>query len=74
MAGRRRRHAVTLRCRDAQESITAIAPHLGVGRSTLYRALAACGEAIATGREPGITQGSYERTEEAVRRSTSPRV
>ncbi|MER5619024.1 helix-turn-helix domain-containing protein [Streptomyces sp. NPDC002215] len=29
--------AVALRRRDAKESVTAIAGHLGVGRSTLYR-------------------------------------
>ncbi|MFE7712492.1 helix-turn-helix domain-containing protein [Streptomyces sp. NPDC057486] len=33
--------AVALRRRDANESVTAIARHLGVGRSTLYRVLAA---------------------------------
>ncbi|MEV8535843.1 recombinase family protein [Streptomyces sp. NPDC051211] len=43
--------AVALRRRDAKESVTAIAEHLGVGRSTLYRTLAAYDEATAsTGR------------------------
>ncbi|MFF2852053.1 helix-turn-helix domain-containing protein [Streptomyces sp. NPDC058001] len=32
---------VTLRRRDTQESVTAIRAHLGIGRSTLYRTLAA---------------------------------
>nr|WP_309136681.1 helix-turn-helix domain-containing protein [Streptomyces sp. FT05W] len=45
--------AIALRRRDAKESVTAIAAHLGVGRSTLYRALPAYVEAIAAGREPG---------------------
>lgn len=40
--------AVALRRRDAKESVTAIAKHLGVGRSTLYRTLAAYDEAAAT--------------------------
>ncbi|MER7669630.1 recombinase family protein [Kitasatospora sp. NPDC096128] len=40
--------AIALRRRDADEPITAIAKHLGVGRSTLYRALAAHDE----GQEP----------------------
>ncbi|MFH8405303.1 helix-turn-helix domain-containing protein [Streptomyces sp. NPDC018019] len=31
-----------------KESVTAIAEHLGVGRSTLYRTLAAYDEAMAT--------------------------
>lgn len=39
--------AVALRRRDAKESVTAIAEHLGVGRSTLYRILAAYDEAAA---------------------------
>lgn len=43
--------AVALRRRDAKESVTAIAGHLGIRRSTLYRALSAYDEAIATGRE-----------------------
>ncbi|MGW0393859.1 helix-turn-helix domain-containing protein [Streptomyces sp. NPDC003042] len=43
--------AVALRRRDAKESVTTIASHLGVGRSTLYRTLSAYDEAIATGRE-----------------------
>ncbi|MET9468876.1 helix-turn-helix domain-containing protein [Streptomyces sp. NPDC006544] len=42
--------AVALRRRDAKEPVTAIASHLGVGRSTLYRTLSANDE--ATGREP----------------------
>ncbi|MEU9498787.1 recombinase family protein [Streptomyces sp. NPDC048196] len=40
--------AVALRRRDANEPVTTIARHLGVGRSTLYRTLAAYGEAAAT--------------------------
>ncbi|WP_078990989.1 helix-turn-helix domain-containing protein [Streptomyces sp. XY413] len=40
--------AVALRRRDANEPVTAIAERLGVGRSTLYRTLAAYDEAIAT--------------------------
>ncbi|MET9700018.1 recombinase family protein [Streptomyces sp. NPDC006529] len=40
--------AVALRRRDAKESITASASRLGVGRSTLYRTLAAYDEAAAT--------------------------
>ncbi|MER5930996.1 helix-turn-helix domain-containing protein [Streptomyces sp. NPDC002054] len=40
------------RRRDAKESVTAIAAHLSVGRSTLYRILAAHDEAIATGCKP----------------------
>ncbi|MGO4456590.1 recombinase family protein [Streptomyces sp. M-16] len=40
--------AVALRRRDAKESVTAIAAHLGIGRSTLYRTLAAYDEATAT--------------------------
>ncbi|MFJ9944178.1 recombinase family protein [Streptomyces erythrochromogenes] len=40
--------AVALRRRDAKESVTAIAEHLGVGRSTRYRTLAAYDEAAAT--------------------------
>ncbi|WUF75043.1 recombinase family protein [Streptomyces nojiriensis] len=40
--------AVALRRRDAKESVTAIAAHLGVGRSTLYRTLSAYDEATAT--------------------------
>ncbi|MFJ4843299.1 helix-turn-helix domain-containing protein [Streptomyces sp. NPDC088746] len=43
--------AVALRRRDAKESVTAIPEHLGVGRSTLYRTLAAYDEATtSTGR------------------------
>ncbi|MFF4323193.1 helix-turn-helix domain-containing protein [Streptomyces sp. NPDC001568] len=38
--------AVALRRRDAEESVTSIARHLGIGRSTLYRTLAAYDEAI----------------------------
>ncbi|MEU3350969.1 helix-turn-helix domain-containing protein [Streptomyces sp. NPDC037389] len=38
--------AVVLRRRDTKESVTAIAEHLGVGRSTLYRTLAAYDEAV----------------------------
>ncbi|MFJ9079358.1 recombinase family protein [Streptomyces sp. NPDC102278] len=49
--------AVALRRRDAEESVTAIAKHLGVGRSTLYRTLAAYDEAITTGREPDSPKG-----------------
>ncbi len=45
--------AAALRRRDAKESVTVIAAHLGIGRSTLYRTLSAYDEAIATGREPG---------------------
>jgi predicted DNA-binding transcriptional regulator YafY len=40
--------AVALRRRDTTESVTAIARRLGVGRSTLYRDLAAYDEAAAT--------------------------
>ncbi|MFD7030216.1 helix-turn-helix domain-containing protein [Streptomyces sp. NPDC059917] len=40
--------AVALRCRDTGEPVTAIARHLGVGRSTLYRTLSAYDEATAT--------------------------
>ncbi|WP_314249929.1 helix-turn-helix domain-containing protein [Streptomyces kutzneri] len=47
--------AVALGRRDAEESVTAIAKHLGVGRSTLYRTLAAYGEAAATTDAPRIT-------------------
>ncbi|WP_053687294.1 recombinase family protein [Streptomyces sp. IGB124] len=47
--------AVALRRRDAKESITAIAEHLGVGRSTLYRTLSAYDEAAATTDAPRIT-------------------
>ncbi|NEB59734.1 recombinase family protein [Streptomyces sp. SID8111] len=46
--------AVALRRRDANEPVTSIARRLGVGRSTLYRTLAAYDEAIATGREPDV--------------------
>ncbi|OKK14926.1 hypothetical protein AMK09_26460 [Streptomyces sp. CB02488] len=38
--------AVALRRRDAEESVTSIARYLGIGRSTLYRTLAAYDEAI----------------------------
>ncbi|KOU59203.1 hypothetical protein ADK96_33150 [Streptomyces sp. IGB124] len=44
--------AVALRRRDAKESITAIAEHLGVGRPTLYRTLSAYDEATATREIP----------------------
>ncbi|MFC9295748.1 recombinase family protein [Streptomyces sp. NPDC057011] len=44
--------AVALRRRDANESVTSIARHLGVGRSTLYRTLAAYDGAIATRESP----------------------
>ncbi|MCX5174449.1 helix-turn-helix domain-containing protein [Streptomyces virginiae] len=37
---------IALRRRDAKESVTAIAARLGVGRSTLYRTLAAYDEAV----------------------------
>ncbi|MFZ3494673.1 recombinase family protein [Streptomyces sp. 5.8] len=40
--------AVALRRRHVKESVTAIAAHLGIGRSTLYRTLAAYDEAAAT--------------------------
>ncbi|MFI6986755.1 recombinase family protein [Embleya sp. NPDC050154] len=40
--------AVALRRRDADESVTSIARRLGIGRSTLYRTLAAYNEALAT--------------------------
>jgi hypothetical protein len=40
--------AVALRRRDAREPVTSIAAHLGIGRSTLYRTLAAYDEASAT--------------------------
>ncbi|MFB6560787.1 recombinase family protein [Streptomyces sp. NPDC056400] len=62
--------AVALRRRDAKESVTAIAKHLGVGRSTLYRTLAAYDEAAATWRTrngsrtirspPPRYEGSYQ--------------
>lgn len=39
---------VALRHRDAKESVTSIAEHLGIDRSTLYRTLAAYDEAAAT--------------------------
>ncbi|MER6409446.1 helix-turn-helix domain-containing protein [Streptomyces viridosporus] len=45
--------AVALRRRDANEPVTSIARHLGVGRSTLYRTLAAYDEAAATMTSPG---------------------
>ncbi|WP_201301871.1 recombinase family protein [Streptomyces tendae] len=44
--------AVALRRRDAKESVTAIAEHLGICHSTLYRTLTTYDEAIATSREP----------------------
>ncbi|MCL7492616.1 MULTISPECIES: helix-turn-helix domain-containing protein [Streptomyces] len=47
--------AVALRRRDAKESVTAIAAHLGVGRSTLYRTLAAYDEAATTTGERDST-------------------
>ncbi|MCM2392741.1 helix-turn-helix domain-containing protein [Streptomyces albipurpureus] len=50
--------AVALRRRDTKESVTAIAEHLGVGGSTLYRTLAAYDEAIATGREPSTPRST----------------
>ncbi|WP_328765327.1 helix-turn-helix domain-containing protein [Streptomyces sp. NBC_00272] len=40
--------AVALRRREAEESVTSIARHLGIGRSTLYRTLAAYDEAAET--------------------------
>ncbi|MFJ1805752.1 MULTISPECIES: helix-turn-helix domain-containing protein [unclassified Streptomyces] len=43
--------AVALRRRDAKESVTVVAEHLGVGRSTLYRTLAAYDEAAVTRSE-----------------------
>ncbi|MET9519464.1 hypothetical protein [Streptomyces sp. NPDC002994] len=43
--------AVALWRRDAKESVTAIAVHLGIGRSTPHRTFAAYDEAVATGRE-----------------------
>ncbi|MCX5417867.1 helix-turn-helix domain-containing protein [Streptomyces sp. NBC_00059] len=49
--------AVALRRRDAKESVTAIAEHLGVGSSTLYRTLPAYDEAVATGHEPDSPTG-----------------
>ncbi|MFH9575680.1 helix-turn-helix domain-containing protein [Streptomyces sp. NPDC017454] len=49
--------AVALRRRAAKESVTAIAAHLGAGRSTLYRTLSAYDEAIAT---QGETLGDRE--------------
>ncbi|MCB5166973.1 helix-turn-helix domain-containing protein [Streptomyces bambusae] len=39
-----RRHPATLRRCDAKESVTAIARHLGIGRSTLYRTVASYDE------------------------------
>ncbi|BDH12794.1 recombinase family protein [Streptomyces hygroscopicus] len=47
--------AVALRRRDAKAPVTAIAPHLGVGRSTLYRTLAAYDEAATTTGERDST-------------------
>ncbi|MFH8582276.1 helix-turn-helix domain-containing protein [Streptomyces zaomyceticus] len=44
--------AVALCRRDAKEPVTSIARHLGVGRSTLYRTLAAYDEAAATMSSP----------------------
>ncbi|MGW7342819.1 helix-turn-helix domain-containing protein [Streptomyces sp. NPDC054854] len=44
--------AVALRRRDAEESVTSLARHLGIGRSTLYRTLAAYDDAIATRESP----------------------
>ncbi|THA74880.1 helix-turn-helix domain-containing protein [Streptomyces sp. A0592] len=44
--------AGALRRRDAKDSVTAIARHLGIGRCTLYRTFAAYDRAIATGQEP----------------------
>ncbi|MFC9595994.1 helix-turn-helix domain-containing protein [Streptomyces sp. NPDC056944] len=46
--------AVALRRRDAKESVTAIARHLGIGCSSLYRTFAAYDEAVVTGREPTV--------------------
>ncbi|MCX4821593.1 recombinase family protein [Streptomyces sp. NBC_01142] len=43
--------AVALRRRDAQESVTAIAAHLGIGRPALYQTLAAYDEASAATSE-----------------------
>ncbi|WP_331764349.1 recombinase family protein [Streptomyces sp. NBC_01506] len=47
--------AVALRRRDAKEPVTSIARHLGVGRSTLYRTLAAYDEAATTTAAPRTT-------------------
>ncbi|MFE1228106.1 recombinase family protein [Streptomyces sp. NPDC058745] len=44
--------AVALRRRDAKESVASIARQLGVGRSPLYRTLAAYDAAIATRESP----------------------
>lgn len=46
--------AVALPRRNTKESVTAIAAHLGVGRSTLYRTQGAHDKAIA-GHEPDST-------------------
>ncbi|GAA1328704.1 hypothetical protein GCM10009647_066960 [Streptomyces sanglieri] len=45
--------AVALRRRDARESVTAIAKHLGIGCSTLYRTLAAYDESVTVSQEFG---------------------
>ncbi|MFF9527100.1 hypothetical protein ACF1DV_34765 [Streptomyces achromogenes] len=47
--------AVALRRHDANEPVTSIARHPGVGRSPLYRTLPAYDEAVTTGREPEST-------------------
>ncbi|MEU9163948.1 helix-turn-helix domain-containing protein [Streptomyces sp. NPDC048424] len=46
---------VALRRRDAEESVTAIAERLGVGRSTLHRTLVSYDEAAAATDAPRIT-------------------
>ncbi|MFJ4741094.1 recombinase family protein [Streptomyces sp. NPDC088775] len=50
--------AIALRRRDAGEPVTSIARRLGVGRSTLYRTLAAYDEAMAANEAPRTPPGS----------------
>ncbi|MFJ9380200.1 hypothetical protein [Streptomyces sp. NPDC101455] len=42
---------------DANEPVTSIAQHHGVGRSTLYRTLAAYDEAVTTHETPRTPEG-----------------
>ncbi|MFJ9459977.1 helix-turn-helix domain-containing protein [Kitasatospora sp. NPDC101447] len=49
--------AVALRRGEANEPVTLIARYLGVGRSTLYRTLAAYDEVAATMSSPGGQRG-----------------
>lgn len=59
----RRRHARRRPpASDTKESVTAIAKHLGVGRSTLYRTLAAYDKATATTGSRWLTEPCATRT------------